>query len=129
MNHTRQSSFIRITVKLTLQPSGGYTVTCKELPELFTDGRNIDEALDNVEDALIATLELYEDTNKEIPAGIFHRGTMTNPPPTTAKLHSLYTPKPLPDSSVSHFTVDRRYPFLSHVDTSFSLFTFTYAPS
>lgn len=77
MNHTRQSSFVRITVKLTLQPSGGYTVTCKELPELFTDGRTIDEALDNVEDALIATLELYEDTNREIPAGIFHRGTMT----------------------------------------------------
>ena len=78
MSHTRHSSFIRITVKLTLQPSGGYTVTCKELPELFTDGRNIDEALDNVEDALIATLELYEDTNREIPTGIFHSGTMTS---------------------------------------------------
>lgn len=78
MNTTRQSSFIRITVKLTLQPSGGYTVTCKELPELFTDGRTIEEALHNVEDALIATIELYEDTNKKIPACIFHSGTITS---------------------------------------------------
>ena len=52
--------YYRITVILTPQPEGGYTVTCEELPELITEGDSVDEALENVEDAFAATLELYE---------------------------------------------------------------------
>ena len=33
----------QITVILEEQPEGGYTVTCKELPELVTEGDSIDE--------------------------------------------------------------------------------------
>ena len=55
---------------LTGQPEGGYTVTCKELPGLVTEGDSVDEALNNVEDAFAATLELYEDLGHPLPEGI-----------------------------------------------------------
>lgn len=49
------------------QPEGGYTVTCPILPELITEGDTIAEALVNVEDALIAIIEAYEDLNRPLP--------------------------------------------------------------
>ena len=55
---------------LTPQPEGGYTVTCEELPELLTEGDSVDEALENVEDAFAATLELYEDLGYSLPESI-----------------------------------------------------------
>ena len=60
----------RITVILIPEPEGGYTVTCKELPELLTEGDSVDEALENVEDAFAATLELYEDFGHSLPESI-----------------------------------------------------------
>ena len=60
----------RITVILTPQPEGGYTVTCEELPGLVTEGDSVDEALENVEDAFAATLELYEDFGRSLPESI-----------------------------------------------------------
>ncbi len=60
----------RITVILTPQPEGGYTVTCEELPGLVTEGDSVDEALHNVEDAFAATLELYEDFGRPLPESI-----------------------------------------------------------
>ena len=62
--------YYRITVILTEQPEGGYTVTCEELPELLTEGDSVDEALENVEDAFAATLELYEDFGRSLPESI-----------------------------------------------------------
>ncbi len=61
----------QLTVILDYQPEGVYTVTCKELPELLTEGETIDEALDNAVDAFIATLEIYEELGKELPKSIF----------------------------------------------------------
>jgi len=49
------------------QPEGGYTVTCPVLPELITEGDTIAEALVNVEDALIAIIEAYDDLNRPLP--------------------------------------------------------------
>jgi len=49
------------------QPEGGYTVTCPLLPELITEGDTIAEALVNVEDALVAILEAYEDLGRPLP--------------------------------------------------------------
>jgi antitoxin HicB len=37
---------------------------------MVTEGDSLEEALANVEDALLATLELYEDTGRSIPPGI-----------------------------------------------------------
>ena len=60
----------RITVILTPQLEDGYTVTCEELPKLLTEGDSVDEALENVEDAFAATLELYEDLGYSLPDAI-----------------------------------------------------------
>jgi antitoxin HicB len=61
----------RFAYKLPLvfepQPEGGYTVTSPILPELVTEGDTISEALANVEDALIAIIEAYEDLGRPLP--------------------------------------------------------------
>ena len=62
-----------ITVRLTPEPEGGYTVTCEEFPELITGGNSVDEALNNVIDAFIATLELYEDLGRTLPDNIIQK--------------------------------------------------------
>ena len=60
----------KVTFIFAPQPEGGYTVTCKELPGLVTEGDSIDEALENLKDAFAATLELYEDLGRPLPEGI-----------------------------------------------------------
>jgi antitoxin HicB len=62
------SPLFRIPFTLAPQPEGGYTVTSPELPGLVTEGDSVAEVLSNVEDALLATIELYEDTGKTYPA-------------------------------------------------------------
>ena len=64
------SRLFRIPLTLTPQPEGGYTVTSPQLPGLVTEGDSVTEALSNVEDALLATIELYEDTGKVFPADL-----------------------------------------------------------
>jgi antitoxin HicB len=60
----------RVPLVLAPQPEGGYTVTSPTLPGLVTEGDSLEHALENVEDALRATLELYEDTGRPIPSGL-----------------------------------------------------------
>ena len=64
------SSVYRVPLVLEPQEEGGYTVTSPMLPGLVTEGDSLEEALENVEDALKATLELYEDTGKPVPTGL-----------------------------------------------------------
>lgn len=52
---------------MTPQPEGGYTVTSPLLPELITEGDSIREAMENVEDALAAAIELYDDLGRSLP--------------------------------------------------------------
>lgn len=70
MNAPTTGRLIRLTVHLEQQPEGGYTVTVPQLPGLVTEGDTVAEAMANVEDALAALLELYEDTGKEIPSDL-----------------------------------------------------------
>lgn len=58
----------KIPLVLTPQPEGVYTVTSPLLPELLTEGRTVEEALENVRDALAAVIELYGDTGKDVPS-------------------------------------------------------------
>jgi len=51
----------KIPLILTPQPEGGFTVTSPVLPELVTEGDTLEEAVDNVQDAIGAVLEIYED--------------------------------------------------------------------
>src|SRR5579859_1612109 len=60
----------KIPLVLTPQPEGGFTVTSPALPGLVTEGDSLDEAMDNVRDALRALVEVYEDVGKPIPANL-----------------------------------------------------------
>lgn len=49
------------------QPEGGFTATSPLLPELITEGDTLDDAFENVRDALAAVLEIYRDMGKTLP--------------------------------------------------------------
>lgn len=57
----------KIPLIVTPQPEGSYTVTSPLLPELITEGDSLDEALENVKDALAAVIELYQDMGRSLP--------------------------------------------------------------
>ncbi len=61
------------TVPLTLepQPEGGYTATSPLLPELITEGDTIEEVLAHVQDCFAGVVEIYEDTDRPLPRGLF----------------------------------------------------------
>lgn len=52
------------------QPEGGYTVTSPLLPELLTEGDTVEDALENVRDALAAVLELYGESGRSLPPSV-----------------------------------------------------------
>ena len=58
----------KIPLILTRQPEGGFTVTSPLLPELVTEGDTVDAALANVQDAVAAVVEVYEDLGRRLPA-------------------------------------------------------------
>lgn len=59
-------------IRLVLSPdsTGGFTVTCPDIPELITEGDSAQEALANVQDALAAVRELYVDMNRPFPPSL-----------------------------------------------------------
>lgn len=60
----------KIPLVLTPQPEGGFTVTSPLLPELVTEGDTIAEVYANVQDALQAVVEAYEDLGRPLPASL-----------------------------------------------------------
>ena len=56
----------KIPLVLTPQPEGGYTVTSPLVPELVTEGDTVEQALENVKDALAAVIETYEDLGQTL---------------------------------------------------------------
>ena len=61
------AELLKCPLTLALQPEGGYTVTSPLIPELVTEGDRVEEALDHLQDALRAVIELYEDLGKDLP--------------------------------------------------------------
>ena len=57
----------KIPIVLSPQPEGGFTVTSPLLPELITEGDTVDEALENVKDAVAAVAEAYRELGRELP--------------------------------------------------------------
>ena len=70
--------FFKIPLVLTPQPEGGFTVTSPLLPELITEGDSPEEVMENVRDALLAVLEIYEDTGKPLPDNL-RQAPLTDP--------------------------------------------------
>ncbi|HXO20700.1 MAG TPA: type II toxin-antitoxin system HicB family antitoxin [Thermoanaerobaculia bacterium] len=58
----------KLPLLLSPQPEGGFTVTSPLLPELVTEGDTVREALANVQDALAAVIETYQDLGRQLPA-------------------------------------------------------------
>ena len=58
----------KVPLVLSPQPEGGFTVTSPVLPELLTEGDTISEALANVQDAVAAVIEIYQDLGRPLPA-------------------------------------------------------------
>lgn len=63
-------SLLKVPLVLQPQPEGGYTITSPLLPELVTEGDTVEEALANVQDAVDAVIELYEDTGRPLPRSL-----------------------------------------------------------
>ncbi|MEA2692944.1 MAG: antitoxin HicB [Acidobacteriota bacterium] len=59
----------KVPLILSPQPEGGFTVTSPLFPELVTEGDTASEALENVQDALAAVIETYQDLGRPLPAG------------------------------------------------------------
>lgn len=57
----------RVPLVFSPQPEGGFTVTSPILPELVSEGDSLDEAYENVQDALAAVLEIYVEENRSLP--------------------------------------------------------------
>ncbi|MCL7452731.1 MAG: type II toxin-antitoxin system HicB family antitoxin [Anaerolineae bacterium] len=56
--------------KVLLEPdedAGGYVVSCPALPGCYTQGDSIDEALENIEEAILLCLEDMLARNEPIP--------------------------------------------------------------
>jgi len=56
--------------KVLLEPdkeTGGYVVSCPSLPGCYTQGDTVDEALDNIKEAILLCLEDMQAQNKPIP--------------------------------------------------------------
>jgi antitoxin HicB len=52
------------------QPEDGFTVTSPLLPELITEGESVEDALENVRDALAAVLEAYREMGRPLPTDL-----------------------------------------------------------
>jgi antitoxin HicB len=73
------SQIYKLRLVLTPDQSGGYVVTSPDLPELVSEGDSASEAIANVQDAVTAVRELYEDLGKPFPSHLI-------PEPSTGPL-------------------------------------------
>jgi len=55
--------------KVILEPdeTGGYVVTCPSLPGCYTQGNTVEEALENIKEAILLCLEDMESQGEEVP--------------------------------------------------------------
>ena len=55
--------------KVLLEPdeSGGYVVSCPSLPGCYTQGETVEDALKNIEEAILLCLEDMESHGEKIP--------------------------------------------------------------
>jgi antitoxin HicB len=60
----------KLPLVLDPQPEGGFTVTSRLLPELVTEGDSVEDALDNVRDALVAVIQAYHEMGRALPPNL-----------------------------------------------------------
>lgn len=74
------------SIRLYLEPNPGgvYTVTSPDVPGLVTEGQTPDEILHNVQEALAALMEAWQELGMEIPPAL--RPALANRPQTVEML-------------------------------------------
>ena len=64
------SQIYKLPLVLEPQPEGGYVVTCPLLSELITEGEDVQDALQNANDALAAIMDGFDRLNKPLPLAV-----------------------------------------------------------
>ena len=79
-------------VLLTPADEGGYVVTCRDLPELVTQGESIDEALEQAADAMDEVFATYLTDGLDLPppSRARRREHLVAPPAEAAAKAALY---------------------------------------
>lgn len=79
-------------VLLSPAEEGGYVVTCRDLPELITQGESVEEALEQASDAMDEVFAAYLTDGVDFPAPskARRREHMVAPPPETVAKAALY---------------------------------------
>ena len=72
------SQIYKLPLILEPQLEGGYVVTCPLLPELITEGDDVQEALQNANDALVAIVEALKELKRPLPPAL--QATKENTP-------------------------------------------------
>ena len=49
------------------QPEGGFFVECPSLPGCYSEGGTVEEALDNIREAILLVLEDMQDVGEPVP--------------------------------------------------------------
>lgn len=58
---------LKFTVLIELNEEGGYTITVPSLPGCVTQGDTLEEAIENVREAIAGYIETLKDLGKPIP--------------------------------------------------------------
>jgi predicted RNase H-like HicB family nuclease len=58
---------LRFPVVVYKEPTGGYSVLCPSLPGCHSQGETLEEALANVQEAIVLFLEVLEEDGIRIP--------------------------------------------------------------
>jgi antitoxin HicB len=79
-------------VLLSPADEGGYVATCRDLPELITQGESVEEALEEASDAMDEVFATYltEGLDFPEPSKARRREHMVAPPPETVAKAALY---------------------------------------
>jgi antitoxin HicB len=80
-------------VLLTVADEGGFVVTCRDLPELITQGEDKDDALDQAADAMDEVFAVYMENGIAFkrPSQAKDGEYMVSPPAETLAKAALYT--------------------------------------
>jgi len=62
-----EKKVLNFTVILEPDPSGGYVVSCPELPGCYSQGETVEEALENIKEAVLLTLEELAESEEPLP--------------------------------------------------------------
>jgi len=79
-------------VLLTPADEGGYVVTCRDLPELVTQGETVDDALEQAADAMDEVFATYLTEGHDFPqpSKVKRREHLVAPPAETVAKAALY---------------------------------------